>query len=97
VLTRVFLKAVDQGVETDIVRVADYKVHPDVSSKWGDGDKWPGLRERILAAEIVIIVTPTWLGQTFSTAKRVLERMDAVLPETDDQNRPVAWDHVSDV
>jgi multimeric flavodoxin WrbA len=33
VLTRVFLKAVDQGVETDIVRVADYKVHPDVSSE----------------------------------------------------------------
>jgi hypothetical protein len=48
------------------------------------------LRERILVAEILIIVTPTWLGQSFSVAKRVLERMDAVLPETDDQNRPVA-------
>lgn len=37
---------------------------------------------------------PTWLARPSSVAQRVLERMDAMLSETDDQKRPVAYNHV---
>ena len=41
------------------------------------------------------MATPTWLGQPSSVAKRVLERMDAMLSETDDAGRPVAYNRVA--
>jgi multimeric flavodoxin WrbA len=34
------------------------------------------------------MASPTWLGTMSSVAKRVLERMDAMIFETDDQGRP---------
>jgi multimeric flavodoxin WrbA len=75
--------------------VADHDVRPGVSSDEGDGDEWPRLLEKVLAAEILVIATPTWLGQISSVAKRVLERLDALLSETDDDGRPVAYGRVA--
>lgn len=69
------------------VRVADRNILPGVSSDEGEGDDWPALREQILAADILILGTPIWLGQPSSVCKRVLERMDAFLGETDDRGR----------
>ena len=97
-LARVVLEALEgQGVTTELVRVADYDVRPGVSSDEGDGDQWPRLRSKILDAEILVMASPTWLGQPSSVAKRVLERMDAMLSETDDQERPVAYNRVAGV
>lgn len=88
-----------EGVEVDDVRVVDHQVEPGVVSEAvTDGDEWPALRERILAAEILVIATPTWLGQPSSIAKRVLERMDAMLSETAaDDATPVAYNRVAGV
>lgn len=72
---------------TETIRIADYNVLPGVSSDEGDGDEWPDLRKRILAADILIFGTPIWMGQMSSIAKRVLERMDAFLSETDETGR----------
>src|SRR3954463_1632467 len=69
------------------IRVADHDVKPGVTSDEGEGDEWPALRARILAADILVFGTPIWLGQLSSLAKRVLERMDAFLSETDDKGR----------
>ena len=82
-------------VEVELVRVADHDVKPGVSSDEGDGDEWPALLEKVLASEILILATPTWLGQISSVAKRVLERLDALLSETDDDGRPVAYGRVA--
>lgn len=76
------------GVTGDRVRVVDHAVLPGVERDQGEGDEWPRLRERILAADILIIATPTWVGHLSSVAQRVLERLDAELSETDDQGRP---------
>jgi multimeric flavodoxin WrbA len=84
-------------VTTELVRVADYDVRPGVSSDEGDGDQWPRLRAKVLEAEILVMASPTWLGMMSSVAKRVLERMDAMLSETDDQERPVAYNRVAGV
>jgi multimeric flavodoxin WrbA len=72
---------------TETIRIADYNVLPGVSSDEGEGDEWPDLRKRILAADILIFGTPIWMGQMSSIAKRVLERMDAFLDETDETGR----------
>lgn len=76
----------DVDVEvTERVRVAAFDVKPGVTSDEGEGDDWPALREKILAHDILILGGPIWMGQLGSVAKRVLERMDAFLSETDDQ------------
>jgi multimeric flavodoxin WrbA len=69
-----------------------------VSEAVSDGDEWPALRERILAAEILVFALPTWLGQPSSVSKRALERMDALLSETrEDGSTPIAYNRVAGV
>jgi multimeric flavodoxin WrbA len=86
------------GVETEMVRVADRVVEPGVVSEpVTDRDEWPALREKLVAADILVVATPTWLGQPSSIAKRVLERMDAMLSENKDDGRPLAYDKVAGV
>lgn len=77
------------GVEGDQVRVVDHDVKPGVEADMGDGDEWPGIREQVMAADILIFATPTWMGHMSSVAQRVLERLNAEISETDDEGRPV--------
>lgn len=86
-----------EGVEIDEVRIADHAVPPGVESDLGEGDEWPGIRARILDAQILVFASPTWLGRPSSIAQRVLERMDAMLSEQDDDGRPVAYNRVAGV
>ena len=86
------------GVRTEMIRVADHVVDPGVVSEAvSDGDEWPMLRSKIVDADILIVATPTWLGQQSSVCQRVLERMDAMLSETYDDGRPLAYDRVAGV
>lgn len=71
----------------ETIRIAALNILPGVSSDEGEGDEWPGVRTKILAADILIFGTPIWMGQPSSVAKRVLERMDAFLDETDEAGR----------
>lgn len=80
---------------TETVRVAAFDIKPGVTSDEGDGDEWPALREKILAHDILIFGGPIWMGQVGSVGKRVLERMDAFLSETDDQGRMPSYSKVA--
>jgi len=77
------------------IRIADHDVKPGVTSDEGAGDAWPELRRRILACDLLIFGTPVWLGQMSSLAKRVTERMDAFLGETDDKGRMPSFGKVA--
>ena len=55
----------------------------------GDGDAWPLIRGRVLASDILVFATPTWVGHMSSVAQRVIERLDAEISETDDAGRPI--------
>jgi multimeric flavodoxin WrbA len=74
-------------VSGESLRAADHAILPGVSSDEGGGDAWPTLRRKILAADIFVLATPIWMGQPSSLAKRVMERLDAFLSETDDRGR----------
>ncbi|MFJ7416529.1 flavodoxin family protein [Streptomyces sp. NPDC098077] len=84
-------------VEGEIVRVADHDVRPGIGVDMGGGDAWPGLREKVLAADILLIATPIWLGHPSSVCQRVLERLNAESSETDDQGRPHTYGKVAAV
>jgi multimeric flavodoxin WrbA len=75
------------GVSGEVVRAADHDIKPGVLSDMGEGDAWPALRQKVLEADIFVLGTPIWLGQPGSIAKRVMERMDAFLSETDGKGR----------
>ena len=78
-----------------MIHIVDHDVHPGVTSDEDYGDEWPAIRKAILDADIVVLGTPIWLGQPSSVAKRVLERMDAFLGETDDQDRMASYGRVA--
>lgn len=75
----------------ETIRLAAHDVKPGVTSDEGEGDAWPAIRAKIVAADILIFGTPIWMGQMSSIAKRVCERFDAFLSETDDQGRTPAY------
>ena len=56
------------GATGELVRVVDHDVRPGVEADMGDGDAWPALREKMLAADILVVATPTWMGQHSSVA-----------------------------
>ncbi|WP_309128964.1 NAD(P)H-dependent oxidoreductase [Microbacterium sp.] len=85
----------EHGVTADRIRAVDHRILPGVQTDMGAGDEWPELRARVLAADIIVFATPTWLGQHSSVAQRVLERLDAELSETDEQGRPILFDKVA--
>ncbi|KQT33477.1 flavodoxin [Sphingomonas sp. Leaf412] len=80
---------------SDPVRVAALNILPGVTSDEGPGDDWPDLRRRILDHDILVLAGPIWMGQLGSVAKRVLERMDAFLSETDDAGRMPSYGKVA--
>lgn len=84
-------------VTTEVLRLADFNIKPGVKSDEGEGDDWPAIRTKILAADILILGTPIWMGQPSSVCKRALERMDAFLSETDDEGRMVSYGKVAAV
>ena len=82
-------------VTGEVVRVVDHDVKPGVDKDMGDGDAWPSIREKVLAADILVMATPTWMGQASSVCMRVLERLDAELSEKDEQGRPSVFGKVA--
>jgi multimeric flavodoxin WrbA len=86
-----------EGVEVTEVRAVDRDLKPGVETDLGEGDEWPPIHDALLAADILVIATPTWMARPASVTQRVLERMDAMIAETDDSERPVAYGKVAGV
>ena len=94
-MQQLFQELARHDVEGEIVRAADYNIEAGVSNDEGNGDAWPKLLAKVRDAEILVIGSPIWLGQPSSIAKRVLERMDAFLSETDVKGRMPSFSKVA--
>ena len=92
---RILSQLETHGVTGEVVRVVDEHVAFGVSIDEGNGDGWPALRDRMLAADILVMATPIWMGQPASVAKVVLERLDAELSEADDEGRLLTFGKVA--
>ena len=69
----------ENGVEVDTLRAVDHEiapgVYPDMTEHGTEVDVWPGIYERVLAADILVLGTPIWLGEKSSVCQRVIERL----------------------
>ena len=84
-------------VNVTYFRLADYNILPGVESNMGNGDQWPEIRTAIVASDILIISTPTWVGHMSSYAQKSLERLDAELSIEDEHGRPGMFGKVAGV
>jgi multimeric flavodoxin WrbA len=68
-----------QGVTVEMWRAVDHEiasgVWPDMTEHGWEVDEWPQIFERVLAADILVIGTPIWLGEKSSVCTRVIERL----------------------
>ena len=85
----------EEGVEGEVLRVADHGVRFGVSTDEGHGDGWPEIRTKMLSADVLVLATPIWMGQPSSVCKMVLERLDAELSESDDEGRLLTYGKVA--
>ncbi len=86
----------DCGVElAETIRIAGLDIKPGVNHDEGPGDDWPALEAKILEHDILIFGGPIWMGQIGSIAKRVLERMDSFLYDTDAKGRMKSYGKVA--
>jgi len=70
-----------QGVRVDQIRAVDYDiatgVWPDMTEHGWAADDWPGIYQQVLAADILVLAGPIWLGDNSSVMKQVIERLYA--------------------
>jgi multimeric flavodoxin WrbA len=65
-----------EGIPSEIIKLVEHKILPGTYSDMGEGDEWPGILEKVLDSEIVILATPIWWGNQSSEIQRVIERLD---------------------
>jgi multimeric flavodoxin WrbA len=67
------------GVEVENVRAIDHEiatgVWPDMTEHGWETDEWPQIFERVLAADILVLGMPIWLGEKSSVCTKVIERL----------------------
>ena len=69
------------SVSVDVVRAVDYDiaygVWPDMKAHGWEADDWPGILGKVMAADILVITSPIWLGEKSSVCTKVIERLYA--------------------
>ncbi|UGY94766.1 flavodoxin family protein [Streptomyces gobiensis] len=67
------------GVTTELIRAVDQDiapgVYPDMTEHGWESDAWPALYEKVMAADMLILAGPIWLGDNSSVMKQVTERL----------------------
>src|ERR671917_1118565 len=69
------------GVAVQVLRAIDHDiatgVWPDMTEHGWPADAWPAIYDHVLAADILVIAGPIWLGDNGSVTKQVIERLYA--------------------
>ncbi|TDD16548.1 flavodoxin family protein [Kribbella turkmenica] len=68
-----------QRVEVEVIRAIDHDiatgVWPDMTEHGWETDEWPAIQEKVMAADVLVIAGPIWLGDNSSVTKKVIERL----------------------
>ena len=68
-----------QGVTVTELRAVDHDiatgVWPDMTEHGWERDEWPAIFEQVMAAHILVVATPIWLGEKSSVCTHVIERL----------------------
>ncbi|KFZ31050.1 flavodoxin [Pseudidiomarina salinarum] len=83
------------GVKTELLRPVDYVlppgVYPDMTGHGFDRDDWPDLCKKVMAADILVIGTPIWLGEESSVCRRLIERLYAESGKLNQQDQSIYY------
>lgn len=86
------------GVSVEMLRPVDYDlapgVYPDMTEQGFKRDDWPDLYKKVLAANIIVIGSPIWLGEKSSVCTRLIERLYSNSAEVNDQGQYVYYGRV---
>jgi len=67
------------GVAVEVIRPVDHQippgVYPDMTERGAARDDWPQIQAKVMAADILVIGSPIWLGDKSSVCTRVIERL----------------------
>jgi multimeric flavodoxin WrbA len=67
------------GVQVELIRAIDHEiatgVWPDMTEHGWERDDWPAIFETVIAADILVLLTPIWLGEKSSVCTQVIERL----------------------
>jgi len=83
------------GVRTEMIRAADYTippgVYPEMREHGFDRDDWPELCNKIMAADILVLGTPIWLGEESSVCRVVIERLYSESGKLNEKNQSIYY------
>lgn len=87
-----------EGVGVDNIRLADHEVpagiYADMTKHGFLQDDWPAIYERVMAADILVIGTPIWLGERSSMASKLIERLYAMSGNTNEKGQYIYYGKV---
>ncbi len=80
-----------EGVAVELIRFVDHEVasgvQPDMTKHGWDKDEWTSIKDRILAADILVVGTPIWLGEKSSEAQKLIERLYSLSAKQNDKGQ----------
>ena len=87
----------DLGVAHETIRPVDFNIPFGVVNDMGDGDEWPQILDKILAADIVIMGMSIWFGVRNSVIQMVIERLDGSYELTNENGQYPLYNKVAGV
>lgn len=79
------------GVQTEMIRAIDkqlaFGVYTDMKKHGWETDDWPEIQDKVMAADILVLGTPIWLGEKSSIATLVIERLYGFSGEMNEQGQ----------
>ena len=86
------------GVEVETIRAIDYDiamgVYPDMTEHGWEKDAWTDISPKVMAADILVMGTPIWLGAKSSVCTQIIERLYAHSGEVNDKGQYVFYGRV---
>lgn len=86
------------GVAVEHLHLAAHDVppgiYPDMTEHDWPKDEWPAIWKKVLAAEILIVGTPIWLGEESSICRVLIERLYAMSGELNDKGQSIYYGKV---
>ncbi|RKS53226.1 multimeric flavodoxin WrbA [Gillisia mitskevichiae] len=87
-----------EGVTVEVIRAADYTlpngIQPDMVKEGEEKDDWPALFKKIIAADILVLCTPIWLGERSSICTKIIERLYAMSAEQNKKGQYIYYGKV---
>ncbi len=86
------------GVDVELVRVVDHDVasgvYPDMTEHGWETDDWPAIQAQVMAADILVLCSPIWLGEKSSVCTQAVERLYASSADRNDEGQSAYYGRV---